>query len=423
VSENSFVVEDVEGGTFRVHRKAVSDRAVAEREWAAIFDKVWLYLGHESELPEPGDYVARSVARRPIILSRDRSGELHALINSCMHRGAEVCRDPSGNTRAFRCFYHGWTYDTSGALVGVPGRPAYGPRFQPSDLGLRHVPRFESYRGFMFGSFNADVVPLEEYLGNARPYLDAIVDQSEAGMEVISGTHDYSIDANWKLLVENSIDGYHLQPLHVTYFQFLKDSGDDQMQSRRPTQAYDLGNGHAVLVDNAPWGRPVARWVPSFGEDAREAIEKRMERLVELHGEERAQRIGDDDVNLFLFPNLVINDVMAVVVRTIWPVGADRMEIRAWALGPKDDSEDLRAITLRSFVSFLGPGGFATPDDMEALESCQRGMGAMREVPWSDLSRGMNKTEGHLSSDEVQLRAFWRRWQHLLDADVTLSPS
>ena len=414
MTETPFVVEDRERQLFRVDRRSMADPDVAEREWAAIFDQVWVYLGHESELPNPGDYLTRIVARRPLLLTRDRGGVLHAFINSCLHRGAEVCRDPSGNTRAFRCFYHAWTYDTAGKLVGVPGKAAYGEGFQTGELGLRPVPRFESYRGFLFASFNADVEPLVDYLGKAAYYLDLLVDQSEVGLEVVPGTHKYSIDANWKLLVENSIDGYHLGPLHVTYFDFLQKSGDDEGKERRPTQAFDLGNGHAVLIDNAAWGRTVARWVPSFGEESRELIEGRMRRLVELHGPERAQQIGDEDINLFIFPNLVINDVMAVTVRTIWPSAVGRMDVTAWALAPKDDPAELRALMLRSFVSFLGPGGFATPDDMEALESCQRGFAASREVQWSDLSRGMAKESGHLSSDEVQLRAFWRRWNELV---------
>jgi p-cumate 2,3-dioxygenase alpha subunit len=406
--------EDLGAGTFRVHRRALTSDDVYQQELRQVFDKVWLYIGHESEIREPNDFVSRTVADRPLILCRDEQGQVQVLLNTCLHRGAEVCRDAKGNARVFRCFYHAWTYDTSGKLVGVPNRKAYGESFDTSQLGLRRPARVDTYRGFIFASFNPDVEDLPEYLGAARPYLDLVGDQAKAaGMEIVSGTHEYTIDANWKLLVENSLDGYHLGPLHVTYFDFLKSQGDGQV-GRRKTQAHDLGNGHAVIIDEAPWGRPVARWVPSFGEEVRPEIEARRQRLEAEFGPERAAQIANDDVNLFVFPNLVINDIMAVVVRTIWPVSAGRMAITAWALAPVDDGPELRALTTTSFVSFLGPGGFATPDDMEALESCQRGFATWREVEWSDVSRGMHLTEGHESSDEPQMRAFWRRWNELV---------
>lgn len=410
----TWVRDDRENSLFRVHRSALTSPAVYELEYRRIFEKCWLYLGHESEIPRPGDFLTRVLAGRPLILCRDQEGNLQVLINSCMHRGAEVCRDARGNTKTFRCFYHAWTYDTSGALVAVPDAEGYPRSFRQDELGLRRPARVDSYRGFVFVSFNPVVAGLPDYLSEATHYLDLIADQSPDGMVVVEGTHDYSIDANWKLLIENSLDGYHLVPLHKTYFAYQKTVGDGRI-GKRPTRALDLGNGHAVIRDRGPWGRPVARWVPSFGDAAKERIERRYEQLVEAFGAERAEQIAEDDCNLLIFPNLVINDIMGVVVRTIWPTAPDHMQVRAWALTPAGDPE-LRGIATNSFVSFLGPGGFATPDDMEALESCQRGFGSVREVEWSDMSRGMDTVEGHTSAQELQMQAFWRRWDTLMHA-------
>jgi p-cumate 2,3-dioxygenase subunit alpha len=411
-----YVRDDRDQAMFRVHRAALTDPEVVVEEYRRIFDQVWLYVGHESEIPDRGDFVARTVADRPLILTRDSDGVVHVLLNSCLHRGAEVCRDDRGNSKHFKCFYHAWTYDNTGALVGVPDRAAYPPSFRQEELGLGRPAKVDNYRGFVFASFNADVESLPDYLGNAAPYIDLVADQSPGEMEILPGIHDYSIQANWKLLIENSLDGYHLGPLHKTYFEYLANTGDGRV-GKRPTRAYDLGKGHGVIVDRAPWGRTVARWAPSFGEEFKPVIAARRQRLVEAFGEERASAIADEDCNLLVFPNLVINDVMAVVVRTIWPTAADHMEVKAWAFAPKDDDEKIRALTLSSFVSFLGPGGFATPDDMEALESCQRGMKSAREVEWSDMSRGMDRESGHTSADEIQMRSFWRRWSELMQGE------
>jgi phenylpropionate dioxygenase-like ring-hydroxylating dioxygenase large terminal subunit len=410
----SYVVKDPARGEFRVDRRAYCSPEVFQLEMERVFNRGWLYLGHESEVPQPNDFVTRTILGRPLILCRDAEGKLHAFINSCRHRGAEVCRAERGNAKQFTCFYHAWSYSTAGQLVAVPDKAGYPPSFKQEDIRLAS-PRTAVYRGFVFISFNPDVEELESYLGEARPYLDLVADHSAAGMEVVSGEHRYSIAANWKLLVENSLDGYHLIPLHVTYFEYLRSSGT-QVSTRRKTLALDLGKGHAVIIDEAPWGRPTARWKPSLGEDTRAEIENRREDLMRRVGPERAERIANTDRNLLIFPNLVINDIMAVTIRAIWPVAPGKMDVTAWCLAPKDDSQRLRSATLDNFVSFLGPGGFATPDDIEALESIQRTMGARSEIPWSDMSRGMSRAEGHPTVEEEQARAFWKHWNEVMKA-------
>lgn len=414
MSDHIYTHEDPERGTFAVDRRSLVSDEVLELERRHIFDRCWLYVGHESEIPKPGDFVSRTVAGRPLILCRNTDGDVRILYNTCTHRGAEVCRDERGNSKVFQCFYHAWSFDTHGRLVGVPDAAAYA-NLDREALRLGEPVKQDSYRGFVFVGFDPGLPTLVEYLGDAAPWIDRVADQSPVGMELIGGTHKYTIEANWKLLVENSLDGYHLAPLHKTYFDFVRRTEGDGAGKDRSTRAIDLGNGHALIIDRAPWGRPVARWVPSFGEDMQEVIDRRYRDLEERFGPERAELIADRDCNLVVFPNLVINDVMAVVVRTIWPTRPDQMEVTAWALAPADDDPAIRATTLESYVSFLGPGGFATPDDMEALESCQRGFATVREVGFSDISRGMAKDPSTwTSADEGQTRAFWRRWQQLV---------
>jgi len=407
MSEAALVDEDRENGRFRVHRSSMTSTDVLRAELATVFHSSWLYLGHEAEVPEPGDFVRRDVANRPLFLVRGRkTGRLRAFHNTCPHRGAVVCRRDAGTARAFQCFYHAWTFDTEGDLVGVPDEDAYGEQFRRQDFGLQPVARMESYRGFVFVSFDPGVTDLVDYLAGARDYLDLVVDSSLTGWEVVRGSHQYAIEANWKLLVENSIDGYHAASTHSTYFTYLAGLGTDVSGGIEGT-AHELGNGHAVVEYSSPYGRPIAKWEPLFGEAARGELGDLRRRLVERFGKDRAHRMADLSRNLFIYPNLIVNDIMALVVRTFMPTSPTSMTVDAWELAARQELPSVRARRLDSFLTFLGPGGFATPDDIEALESCQRGF-ASGGVEWSDISRGMHRVPH--TNDEEQMRAFWRRW-------------
>jgi phenylpropionate dioxygenase-like ring-hydroxylating dioxygenase large terminal subunit len=420
------VVEDREQQSFSVNREVFVSSDVLESEHRAIFDKCWIYVGHASEVKNPGDFRTRWVAGRPIIFTRDRQGAVRTLINSCRHRGAIVCREREGNARQFYCIYHGWSYHTDGKLKNVPGEDAYPPSFDKSSKGLMQVPRLEHYRDFYFLNFDRDAVALETYLAGAKDYIDLVVDQSPSGrMEIISGVQEYEIKANWKLLVENSVDDYHLVATHSTWLNYMRNSGVNIAPPKGsglmlPTKGSgkDLGNGH-LTTDNPNYrGRPVARWISVYGDEAKADIEAIRKELVERLGEHRAARVADTNRNLVVFPNLVINDGSSVTVRNFFPVSADRMRVTAWALGPVEETEAQRARRLHAFLTFYGPGGFATPDDVAALELVQQGFAAYREVPWSDLSRGMAKSpnEEQLDTDEGHLRVFWRRWNELMEA-------
>ena len=399
------VEEDREHHRFRVHRSTMTSPEIHALELERVFGHSWLYVGHESEIREPGDYVRRPVGNRAVFMVRNKAGEVKVFHNSCSHRGAVVCRKDSGNAKVFQCFYHAWSFDTDGKLVGVPDREAYGEGLDFGALGLRPVARVESYRGFVFLSYDPDITGLVDYLAGAAEYLDLVVDAT-GDAEIIRGTNEYAIDANWKLLAENSIDGYHAVPTHDTYFKYLVSLGTDLSGGVAGT-AKSLGNGHAVLEYAAPWGRPVAKWEPLFGEDSREEIGRLRADLVEKYGEARARRMADTNRNMLIYPNLVINDIMAITVRTFMPTSADRMEVTAWEMAPRDELPQLRQRRLDSFLTFLGPGGFATPDDIEALESCQQGFHS-GGLEWNDLSRGMARDP--LANDEEQMRAFWRQW-------------
>jgi p-cumate 2,3-dioxygenase alpha subunit len=402
------VDDDAAHHRFRVHRDTMTSPEIFREEAERIFSHSWLYVGHASEVAAPGDYVRRPVGGRPVFMVRGaKSGNVHVFHNTCTHRGAVVCRHKSGNAKVFQCFYHAWTFDSDGRLTGVPDRDAYGAKLDFSQLGLRPVARMENYRGFVFASFDENVTDLVTYLAGAREYLDLVIDSGDGEMEIVKGTNEYCIGANWKLLAENSIDGYHAISTHDTYFKYLVALGTNLKGGVQGT-ARDLGNGHAVLEYAAPWGRPIAKWEPLFGEHARQEIAALRAGLVGKHGPERASRMADVNRNLLIYPNLVVNDIMAITVRTFMPSAPDRMDVTAWEMAPRDELPALRQRRLDSFLTFLGPAGFATPDDLEALESCQQGFSS-GGVEWNDISRGMDRVPQ--ANDEAQMRTFWRQWQ------------
>jgi p-cumate 2,3-dioxygenase alpha subunit len=172
-----------------------------------------------------------------------------------------------------------------------------------------------------------------------------------------------------------------------------------------------------VIEYRAPWGRPVAQWIPAWGESGKQELDRSLARLQERFGKARAERMAGFNRNLFIFPNLIINDIMAITVRTYYPDAPDLIQVYGWALAPQEESAWARKYRLHNFLEFLGPGGFATPDDVEALEQCQRGFENMLEAPWSDVSKGMNRAEPAYD-DELQMRAFWTRWNEYVQPEI-----
>ena len=238
-----YIVEDWDKRIFRVNREVFRSEELFQRERARLWDRLWLYLGHETEVPRPGDFKQRTLAGRPLIFARDSTGRVRAYLNACPHRGTILCRETEGNAKTFQCFYHAWTFANTGELVGIPDAGAYPPeRSFAETMGLREVPGFENYRGFVFVSFDPNAAPLRDHLADARDYLDLMVDHSAGGLEVIPGTHLYGIRGNWKLAVENAMDGYHFAPTHITFVEYLKKTG--YVTSDEGGLAVTLANGH-----------------------------------------------------------------------------------------------------------------------------------------------------------------------------------
>lgn len=310
-----------------------------------------------------------------------------------------------------------------GHACALPDEASYGENFDRHNLCLARPSKVSSYRGFVFLSWTDDIDDLETYLAGATDILDLFADQSDTGMRVIGGSHLYAVNANWKLLSENSFDGYHAMTTHHRYMTMLKESGKDLSKvftasGGGAALGWDLGNGHAVIGGsdssggtNTGLGRDLAT------EEALQAQVARRNHFADQYGEAWANRMFASR-NLVLFPNLAIVDlIMGITIRTFYPITPDYMEVTAWSLQPSDDVPALRNLRQENFLTFWGPAGLATPDDIEGLERCQRGYAAYEHAPWNDISRGMVRASPNFA-DELQMRTFWREWDRRMTATV-----
>jgi p-cumate 2,3-dioxygenase alpha subunit len=233
---------------------------------------------------------------------------------------------------------------------------------------------------------------------------------------VLDGTHEYSVKANWKLLVENSFDGYHAISTHQRYFEMVLAARGvvDADGATAESRGIDLGNGHAVIASGPGGGDIFGR---PLSDDAKAERTARFDTFREKYGDAWVDRLSGSR-NLVIFPNLVVIDlVMGVVIRKIDPIAPDYMEVTAWELAPPEEGEELHRQRLDNFLTFWGPGGLASPDDVEALETCQRSFAGRRELAWSDMSRGMHKPVP-TGGDELQMRTWWRRWNEIITGET-----
>lgn len=412
----------------RVHSAIFTDEQIFQDEIERIFHRTWLFALHESEIPHHGDFKRIQLGRFPVIAIRDESGEVRLLINRCRHRGAQVCEAMRGNAKRFQCWYHGWTYDSQGALVGVTGQEAYDDDFDPSQHGLTRVPRMASYRGFVFASFSKEIVDLEEYLGATLKYFDIMVDASPTGeLQVKPGVVNRTrYRGNWKQV---GMDGYHPHYVHMSVFKiFSKRENttgsavgslhlEDPFADNSASLARGFANGHACL-DFRAQRRPHA---DAAIEDLRGSEEgsRYVDDMIARHGEPRARDLiaWHGDPHLGVFPNLqLIHDHVRVVV----PISPGETEVLMYPVFLKGVGDSINEKRLRAHEAFYGPAAAGSPDDAEIFERTQRGLQADAD-PWVLLGRGIKRERRDEDgstiaciSDETTQRAQMQEWKRLM---------
>lgn len=404
----------------RINKALYSDPAIFEEELDKVFNNTWIWVGHESEVPEAGSYKTAWIGRQSVIMTRDRKKNLHVLQNRCRHRGATVCEGRTGKTKSFTCPYHGWAYGLDGALRAIPKPEEYEGVLDKADLPLESL-RVETYNGLVFATFRDDIEPLEDFLGGARKWIDLFMKQSGGYPVQVLGEHRFSFPGNWKIQLENTTDAYHFPVIHKSFISSLDDATQDIFDFLDGEGfVEDLGNGHSVMV-----------MIPELV-DLEENIDQEIpQRFQDLAEELRAEGRSEDEVkklvraahgtgfNLNLFPNVACSMAFFRVLR---PVTVDKTEIQHVAIGGEGAPEPFNRRRLRVHEHFQGPMGFGTPDDGEAWERVHKGSQSGPDG-WVLVNRGMNNL--HTSEDgnvagsvcsETGMRAAYREYKKMMAA-------
>ncbi|SCW66237.1 Phenylpropionate dioxygenase, large terminal subunit [Sphingobium faniae] len=406
----------------RVHSHVYTDLTIFEEEIERIFTQGWIFVGHEGEIPVPGDFRQRTMARQPVIFVRDQHGGVQLLMNRCTHRANAVCHLERGNQPAFTCPYHGWRFKLDGELAVVPFAERFPEDFDRSALGLRSVPRVEAHRGFVFASLNPDVCPLKDHLGPlVMQELDDIADLSpEGGIDVTAGYHRLRYAGNWKLQVENAIDGYHANFTHRTHMDNVRfRTGFDPApltSSAAPARIHALGNGHCRW-DSSSLNKSGTRAFPGKTPDPG-AWEIYLDAMIAAHGKERTDYLlSKQGSHLYIFPNF---SYTGAHFRLFQPVAPDETRVTLFPFLLKGAPREVNRKRLRVHETFFGPAGGGQSDDLEIFERNQVGLGASLD-PWSLLTRGVHleqqEADGSVSNqitDELSNRTIWAKWKQMM---------
>lgn len=423
----------------------VSDEIYA-REQEQIFARAWLFVGHESQVPNPGDYFVSCMGEEAVILTRDLQGRIHVLLNTCRHRGMKVCRYDEGNTTTFTCTYHGWTYSVDGRVVEVPGdllgvpRHAEGYRgeLNKAEWGLVHVAQQFNYKGTIWATWDPEAPPFLEYLGGMKVWLDGLLDcrdGREGGSEVICGVQKYRLRSNWKFAAENNAgDFYHGATTHksVEKVGIFGDGAAGQSRSgRRREQSTTKTRRRDGLVSFPALGHGARDGVPDLNDDEIPVFDDPVireyydqvyaERERRLNGRLRAFGGGA------IFPNMSFHSPFPRTILVSQPRGPLLTESWRWYLVDADAPREVKDMLRHYFMRYYGPAGMTEQDDAENwryASEASRGVIARRYPYNYQMGLGYAREVEHVPGavdggsffSEENARTFFRRWAQLMDA-------
>src|SRR5262245_21845834 len=348
---------DVERGL--VSRRIFADPAIYEMELEQIFARCWLYLAHESQIANPGDFIGANMGEEAVLVTRDADGGINAFLNTCRHRGNRVCRADQGQATAFVCPYHGWTYDNKGRLAGVPGlKDFYHSELDRANWGLARVAQVASYKGLIFGTFDPAAPSLDEFLGDMRWGLDLLLDQGD--LVAIPGIQRWTMECNWKFAADNAIrDMYHGSIAHRSAMLagHTSPAGVNAVTisagQQRPGFSVVTEYGHgfnADFIDPARFNpnNPLAYW----RKDA--AVQERLGPL----------RMKVNRSNQNVFPNLFVNSgSRQLMLRN--PMGPMRTAMWITTLVDRSAPAEIQRAQAQASNRHFGPGGMFEQEDGE----------------------------------------------------------
>ncbi|WP_019546596.1 aromatic ring-hydroxylating oxygenase subunit alpha [Streptomyces sulphureus] len=407
----------------RVHGSVYTSPEIFQREMDTIFRTGWVYVAHDSEVSEKGDYLTRRVGSDPVIVVRGKDGRIRVLLNRCSHRANRLCNAPQGNAGSFRCPYHGWTFSNDGSLTAVPMRTGYGEAFRQvrEDLALAEAPRVDSYGGFVFASLSPEGPSLAEHLGRATRAIDRLLALSPTGtLDLRSGWMKHLHRANWKMVVENNVDGYHALFTHASVYDAVRRAKVSHVPSKVDVVVRDLGQGHSEIDYSAEYRKLDEEFV-WYGRAPREKLPEYVAAMEEAYGPEQAHdALVVGPPHTLIWPNLFLAEMSVMYVEPVAP--DETVAYTGISAMPGQDRFNER--TLRRAEGAMGPAGFLIADDGEIGMRNQAGLAA-HDPEWLVLARGLETDieddTGIVNADksaETPQRGFYRRWADVVGQET-----
>jgi len=417
----------------RVHRDAYVNPEVFELERERVFAKSWLYVGHESQVPQNGDYTTMDLVGQPVIMVRHADGTIRVLLNRCAHKGSMLVSRESGSTgKFFRCPYHAWTYRTDGAPLARPLEDGYREtrlRGSRSGEGLTAV-AVAVHRGFVFARLSPEGQSFEDYCGSMTAVLDNFADRSPQGqLRIAGGCLRSVIRCNWKIYLENVNDAVHPVSTHESVSRAARavaatlPAGTtmpmvlEQLLPFGASYEFFEGAGARVL----PNGHSIFGTKAGIHSDYSE-LAGYAGTMQAAYGPERAQAIlSFAPQNSILFPSLALKSSLQTL-RVLRPLSVDRTLVEIWALEAVGAPEALLRRTLTYNRLAFSPMSMVAHDDIHVFESIQRALMAEGN-PWVSLHREHTADESSRSDADVSgtnewlMRNQFRAWARLMASE------
>lgn len=386
----------------RVHRSVYTDAAIFDLEMTRIFGRSWIYLGHASQIPNPGDFFATRIAREPLLVVRQDDSSILALVNRCTHKGMQICPDgTTGRTKLIRCAYHGWTFKLDGSVRTIPAKSGYAGSCirGAEESNLSRIADFEAYRGFLFGRLTAHGPSLVDWMGPMRSSLDNFVDRAPEGrVEAAGGVLRYLHDCNWKFFIENTLDALHPMVTHQSAVLAAKDVERAFVKEgvRKPFQLemmMPFGESYTFYNDMGQRGAPFGHGDLGGSKSIHSSYQFPAEyiaRLEAARGEAKAHEIlGVSRNNSVLYPSVMFKAPISLL-RIVRPIAVDKTLLETWHFRLCGAPDELLHRTVQYSTVVNSSAGPVGPDDHEAYRRLQSGLASCSN-DWVLMARHLDQ--------------------------------